>query len=189
MQMPDYVISLVPSNTSVVVRTTGNVLGLMDSIRNASDRLNKDEVLTSFETMHEIIQSSLAPRRFAMLLLGAFAALALVLAGIGLYGVIAYAVGQRTHEIGIRMALGAQKSDVLKMVVVQGLRLALVGVAIGVAGALTRFLARWLYDAKPADPPTFSAVSLILIVVALVACTLPARRATKVYPMVALRCE
>jgi predicted permease len=194
MQMPDYVISLVPSNTSVVVRTKGDVLGLMDSIRQASDRLNKDEVLTSFETMHEIIQSSLAPRRFAMMLLGAFAALALALAGIGLYGVIAYAVGQRTHEIGIRIALGAHPRDVFRLVIGQGLRLALIGVAIGAAGALIliRLLSGFsqlLYGVDNSDPLTLITVSIVLLVVALLACYIPARRAMRVDPMVALRYE
>jgi predicted permease len=194
MQLPDNVISLVPSNTSVVVRTTGNVLGLMDSIRNASDRLNKDEVLTSFETMHEIIQSSLAPRRFAMMLLGAFAALALVLAGIGLYGVIAYAVGQRTHEIGIRMALGAHPGEVFRLVIGQGLRLAFIGIAIGAAAALIliRLLSSFsqlLYGVGGSDPLTLISVSIVLLAVAILACYIPARRAMRVDPMVALRYE
>jgi predicted permease len=194
MQMPDYVISLVPSNTSVVVRTTGNILGLMDSIRQASDRLDKDEVLTSFETMHEIIQASLAPRRFAMMLLGAFAALALVLAGIGLYGVIAYAVGQRTHEIGIRMALGAHPVEVFRLVIGQGLRVALIGVAMGTAAALVliRLLSSFsqlLYGVGRSDPLTLISVSIVLLAVALLACYIPARRAMRVDPMVALRYE
>jgi predicted permease len=194
MQMPDYVISLVPSNTSVVVRTKGNVLGLIDSIRSASGRLNKDEVLTSFETMHEIIQSSLAPRRFAMMLLGVFAALALVLAGIGLYGVIAYAVGQRTHEIGIRMALGAHPGEVFRLVIGQGLRLALLGVAIGAAAALLLIrlissFSRLLYGVGKSDPLTLVAVSMVLLAVALLACYIPARRAVKIDPVAALRQE
>ncbi|MGC1108185.1 MAG: ABC transporter permease [Candidatus Acidiferrales bacterium] len=194
LQMSDSIISLVPSNTAVVVRSSGNILGLMDSIRHASDRLSKDEVLTGFETMHEIIQSSLAPRRFAMMLLGSFAALALVLAGIGLYGVTAYAVGQRTHEMGIRMALGAQKRDVFRLVIGQGLRLAVVGVAIGAAAALIliRVLSSFsqlLYGVGSSDPLTLVIVAIVLLAVAFLACYIPARRAMKVDPMVALRYE
>ncbi len=194
MQLGDNVISIVPSNTNVVVRATGDVLGLTDSIRAASDRLNKDEVLTNFETMHEIIESSLAPRRFAMMLLGAFAAVALALAGIGLYGVIAYAVGQRTHEIGIRMALGAHPRDVFRLIVGQGLRLALAGVLIGAAAALIliRVLSSFsqlLYGIGRSDPVTLVAVAAVLLAVAFLACYIPARRAMRVDPMVALRYE
>ncbi len=193
-QFPDSIISLMPSNTGVVVRSSGNILGLMDSIRRASDQLNKDEVISAVVTMHTIIQSSLAPRRFAMMLLGSFAALALVLAGIGLYGVTAYAVGQRTHEMGIRMALGAQKRDVFRLVIGQGLRLALVGVAIGAAAALIliRLLSSFsqlLYGVGGSDPITLIAVATVLLGVAFLACYIPARRAMRVDPMVALRYE
>ena len=193
-QFPDSIISLMPSNTGVVVRSSGNILGLMDSIRRASDQLNKDEVLSGVVTMHAIIQSSLAPRRFAMMLLGSFAALALLLAGIGLYGVTAYAVGQRTHEMGIRMALGAQKRDVFRLVIGQGLRLALVGVAIGAAAALilVRLLSSFsqlLYGVGGSDPLTLAAVAIVLLGVAFLACYIPARRAMRVDPMVALRYE
>ena len=194
MQMPDGVISLVPSNSSVVVRSGGNLLGLVDSIRHASDHLDRNEVLTSFETMHEIIQAFLAPRRFAMMLLGSFAALALLLAGIGLYGVIAFAVGQRTHEMGVRLALGACPRDVFRLVVGQGLRLALVGVAIGavVALILVRLLSSFsnlLYGVGAKDPLTLAVVSLVLLAVAVLACCIPARRAMRVDPAVALRHE
>ncbi|MFZ0415403.1 MAG: ABC transporter permease [Candidatus Acidiferrales bacterium] len=193
-QFPDSIISLMPSNTGVVVRSSGNVLGLMDSIRHASDQLSKDEVISGAITMHAIIQSSLAPRRFAMMLLGAFAALALLLAGIGLYGVTAYAVGQRTHEMGIRMALGAQKRDVFRLVIGQGLRLALVGVAVGAAAALIliRVLSSFsqlLYGVGGSDPITLVVVAIVLLGVAFLACYIPARRAMKVDPMVALRYE
>ncbi|HEV2500894.1 MAG TPA: ABC transporter permease [Terriglobia bacterium] len=193
MQLPDSVVSLV-SGTSVVVRSRGNDVRLIASIRRASDRLNRNEVLTSFQSMHGIIQSSLAPRRFAMMLLGAFAAFALFLAGIGLYGVVAYAVGQRTHEIGIRMALGAQRRDVFRLVIGQGLGLALIGLAIGAAASLIliRLLSSFsqlLYGVSKSDPPTFIAVSVALLAVALLACYIPARRAAKVNPMTALRHE
>jgi ABC-type antimicrobial peptide transport system permease subunit len=141
--------------------------------------------------MDHIIARSLASRRFAMILLAVFAALALVLASIGIYGVISYIAGQRTHEIGIRMALGAQRSHVLKIVLGQGARLALLGVVIGLAAAvgLTRLMTTILYGVSATDPLTFSAVAIVLALVALVACYIPARRAMRVDPIVALRYE
>jgi ABC-type antimicrobial peptide transport system permease subunit len=129
--------------------------------------------------------------RFDAVLTGLFAVLGLLLAAIGLFGLVSYSVAQRTNEIGVRMALGAQKRDVVSMILRQGLRLLLVGLAIGITGALalTRFLSSLLYGVAPTDPVTFTAVSLILIVVALLACYIPARRAAKVDPMIALRYE
>ncbi|MHB8413483.1 MAG: ADOP family duplicated permease [Candidatus Acidiferrales bacterium] len=142
-------------------------------------------------SMDEILSGTLAPRRFSAVLISIFAALALLLAAVGIYGVMSYMVGKRTNEIGIRMALGAQKGDILRMVTGQGLKLALIGVAMGMAGALglTRFLSSLLYGVKTTDPLTFIAVSLLLTAVALLACYIPARRAMKVDPMVALRHE
>jgi predicted permease len=193
MQMDYSTMALVPSNTEVIVRAAGNITGFMDSIRRTNDRISKDEVITQVQTMHEIIESSLASQRFAMMLLGAFAALALVLAGIGLYGVIAYVVGQRTNEIGIRMALGAQRGNVLRWVLWQGTQLALAGVIVGLvaAAALTRLLAKLslLFNVSATDPLTFAAVAGVLLLVATAACWIPARRAARVDPMVALRYE
>ncbi|HTU33002.1 MAG TPA: ABC transporter permease [Candidatus Acidoferrum sp.] len=194
MQMPDPVMSLVPSNTSVVIRSSGDVLGFVESIRQASDHLDKEEVVTSFATMHQIIQASLASRRFAMMLLGSFAALALVLACIGLYGVISYGVVQRTHEIGVRVALGAHPRDVFRLVIGQGLKLALIGVGIGAIATfiLIRLLASFsqlLYGVGGGDPLTLVAVSVLLVGAALLACYVPARKAMRVDPITALRYE
>jgi len=174
-----------------VIRTSGDPLALAGAVRKAVQSLDKDQPVSSVQSMTEMIASSTAPQWLRMMLLGLFALLALTLAAIGIFGVMAYSVNQRTHEIGIRMALGAERRDVLKMVVGQGLKLALIGVVIGIVGALvlTRFLSSLLYGVKPTDPLTFVAVSLLLIAVALVACYIPARRAAKVDPMVALRYE
>jgi putative ABC transport system permease protein len=141
--------------------------------------------------MDQIISESTAPRRFTLFLLAAFAGLAIVLAAIGIYGVIANSVSQRTHEIGIRMALGAQRQDVMRLVVGQGARLVAAGIVIGIIGALalTRSLASFLYGVRPTDPVTFAGAVLLLGAVAILASYIPARRATKVDPMVALRYE
>jgi putative ABC transport system permease protein len=143
------------------------------------------------ETLDQYFVQSMAAPRFVTLLLGGFAGLALLLACVGIYGVISYIAVQRTHEIGIRMALGAQKGEILRMVIGRGLVPALAGLAIGIAGALrlTRLLSSLLYGVTPTDPLTFAAVSLILISVALLACYIPARRAAKVDPMLSLRYE
>ena len=156
-----------------------------------TEQMSSQQVIYGIQTMESLISDSLAARRFAMILLGAFAVLALVLASVGIYGVIAYIVGQRTQEIGIRMALGAQRNDVLRLVVWQGARLALMGVGIGTAGALalTRLMTKLLYGVSATDPLTFAALALILTAVAIAACCLPARRAMRVDPVVALRYE
>lgn len=141
--------------------------------------------------MNEVLAASLASQRFSMILLNAFAAVALLLASIGLYGVISYLVGQRTHELGIRVALGAQRMDVLRLVINHGMKMALGGVALGLAAAfgLTRLLAEMLYGVSATDPATFAVIALLLTMVALLACFVPAWRATKVDPLVALRHE
>jgi putative ABC transport system permease protein len=141
--------------------------------------------------MEELVAQSVAQRRFGMFLLGAFAVLALLLAAIGIYGVVSYSVTQRTQEIGVRMALGASAADVMQMVLRNGMSLALIGVGLGLAGAfaLTRLMARLLFAVTPTDVTTFALVSFGLIAVALLACYLPARRAMKVDPLEALRYE
>ena len=179
------------SSLNVALRAAGGPTSLAASLRAAVWRLDRQLAVAQVRAMDEVISESTAPRRFTLYLLAAFAALAVVLAAIGIYGVISYSVAQRTHEIGIRMALGAQRGDVLRQVVGQGLHLLGAGVLIGVVGALalTRFLLSLLYEVRPNDPLTFISVSLILTSVALLACYIPARRATKVDPMNALRYE
>lgn len=176
---------------SLVVRTVSNPDALAGAVRHAVFSIDPDQPIFRVETMRQVVNASMAQPRFEMILLAAFAALALVLASVGIYGVLAYSVKRRTQEIGIRMALGAQRGDVLKLVVRYGMTLALIGVAIGLAGAfaLTRFLASLLYHVRPIDLPAFAAVSAILIGVAFLATFIPARRAAKVDPMVALRYE
>jgi putative ABC transport system permease protein len=141
--------------------------------------------------MNEVIAASLSERQFSMILLEAFAIVALLLASLGLYGVISYLVGQRTHELGIRLALGAQRNDVLRLVLGHGMKMALGGVALGLLAAfgLTRLLSTMLYGVSTTDPATFAIITVLLTLVALLACFVPARRATKVDPLVALRYE
>jgi len=178
---------------SLVVRTIADPAALVNAIRNECRALEPDIATFNARTMEEMISDSPASfmRRFPALLIGVFAGVALLLASVGLYGVVSYSVNQRTREIGVRMALGARASDILKMVLKQGLALASVGLVIGAAGALalTRLLGAMLYEVSATDPATFALVSAALGVVASLACYIPARRATKVDPMVALRFE
>ncbi len=178
---------------SLVVRTTTDPAALAGAIRNECRALEPDIVIFNVRTMEEMISASPASfmRRFPALLIGIFAAVALLLASVGIYGVVSYSVRQQTRDIGVRMALGAQASDILKMVLRQGLALALAGLAIGVAAALAlmRLLGTMLYEVSANDPATFALVIATLAIVALLACWIPARRATKVDPMVALRCD
>jgi len=173
------------------VHTAGDPVKLTASIQGAVWSVEKDVPISSVSTMEKIRSHSIAQPRLTALLLSVFASLALVLASVGIYGVMAYSVTQRTHEMGLRMALGASVGDVLSLVVRQGLWLAALGIVIGLAGAfaLTRGLERFLWGVKPTDPATFVAVSLLLAGVALAASFIPARRATRVDPMVALRYE
>jgi predicted permease len=191
MQMPDDFIAMTPAGLSVVVRYEGNLSPVFDSIRSTVRQMSSQQVIFGDQTMESIIADSTAQRRFAMILLGVFAAVALILASVGIYGVIAYVVGQRTQEIGIRIALGAQRKDVLGLILWQGTRLALLGVAIGIVGALalTRLMSDLLYGVGATDPATFAALALVLIVVAIAACYFPARRAMRVDPVAALRCQ
>lgn len=178
-----------PSDVRVVARSDGPAP--FDSIRHVIQSQNERNVISKPQTMNEVIAASLAERRFSMILLDVFAVLALLLASIGLYGVISYLVGHRTHELGIRLALGAQRGDVLRLVLNDGMKMALSGLAIGLISALglTRLLGRMLYGVTTTDPLTFAVISLGLTTVAFLACFIPARRATKVDPLVALRNE
>jgi putative ABC transport system permease protein len=176
---------------TLTVRTAGDPAQTLGAIRNEIRGVDPDQAVFEVATMEGLLAEAIAKRRFVMLLLAGFAALALALAAIGIYGVMGYTVAQRTQEIGVRMALGAQTGDVLKLVVGQGMRLALGGVVIGLAAAcgLTRLMTTLLFSVKATDPLTFGVIALLLIAVALLACYIPARRATKVDPMVALRTE
>ena len=182
---------LVMSGMTILVRTANDPLSIASAARTALQQLDPELPLAGVATMDQLLADSLSRSRFTMLLLGIFSAVALVLAAVGIYGLIAYSVTQRTQELGIRIALGAQRRDVLRLVLAQGARLTLLGVAIGVFAALvlSRLLATLLFNVSATDPLTFTGVAALLAVVALLACFIPARRATRVDPIVALRYE
>ena len=191
MQMPEKLMPLVAGGVAVVLRTQDDPSAVMPAVRRVAAEIDPGEIVYAVETMNGVIANSLAPRRLSLILLGIFACLALALACVGIYGVISYLVSERTREIGVRMALGAQRRDVLRLVMRQGAGMTLFGVLIGAAAALglTRLMSSQLFGVTAHDPLTFLAVALVLIAVALGACYLPARRATRVDPMVALRYE
>ena len=190
-QFPDDAMRGLSAGVGVVMLSNGSASASFDSIRRVVQEQNKENVVSRPQTMNEVVAGSLAQQRFSMILLDAFAVVALLLASLGLYGVISYLVGQRTHELGIRLALGAQRTDVLRLILKHGMKMALGGVALGLVAALglTRLLSKMLYGVSATDPVTFAVITLLLTTVALFACFIPARRATKVDPMVALRYE
>jgi putative ABC transport system permease protein len=191
---PDWYLSRPPSpqlNQILFVRTTANPSALAAPIRTVVAEVDRNQPVANIKTMTDVVADTIAPRKFNMLLFVLFAVIATVLAALGIYGVIAYTVAERTHEVGIRMALGAQKSDVLGLIIKTGVMLTLIGVAMGlaIALALTHLMTTLLFGITPNDATTFAAVSAFLILIALIACYVPARRATKVDPLVALRHE
>ena len=191
---PDWYLSRPPGlqhNQILFVRTAVKPSQLAAPIRDVIAGIDRDQPVTNIKTMSDVVEDTVVPRKFNMLLFGLFAAIAMLLAALGIYGVMAYSVAERTKEIGIRMALGAQKSDVLGLVVRNGVMLTLIGVAVGLALALalTHLMTTMLFGITPNDATTFAAVSVFLILMALLACYIPARRATKVDPLVALRYE
>jgi predicted permease len=193
-QLSDQWIPAFARALSVAVRTPLDVATIMPAVRNVVYGTGKDQPVYDVRTMQQIVSESMSSQRLPMVLLGVFAALALSLASVGIYGVISYSVTQRAQEIGVRMALGAEKGQIFQMVIGQGLRMAVVGLTIGAAAALilARLLSSFshlLYGVGPSDPVTFASVSLVLTGVAVLACYIPARRASRVDPMVTLRYE
>ncbi|MCA1642075.1 MAG: ABC transporter permease [Acidobacteria bacterium] len=186
-----YVPTLKVSNNNVVIRASSDPAGLAAAVRQQVAAIDRDQPVSTIRTMTDVLSESVAQQRFRTMLLAAFACVALLLAAVGIYGVISYSVTQRTHENGVRMALGAQRGDVVRLVVRGGLALTLLGVGLGLAGsfALTRVMSGLLFGVGATDPATFAGITVLLTVVALLACYLPARRATRVDPMIALRHE
>lgn len=193
MQRPDRLMTLLASGSHVYLRTAAGVapLSVFPAIRNRLRRLNGEMAAFEGETMESVVADSIARQRFTMILFSGFAMIALLMAAVGIYGVLSYVVGQRTQEIGIRMALGAQRGDVLRAFLGDGVRLTLIGIAIGAAAALvlTRLMSSMLFEVKPTDPLTFAGVAILLCLIALLACYIPARRAASVDPLQALRSE
>jgi predicted permease len=190
-QLPDKFWSLFANGAGYVVRTSSAPLGVVGSIRRAVGNADNTAAIYGISSMRDIVSNSISTQRLTMLLLGVFAALALTLSAVGIYGVISYLTGQRIHEIGVRMALGASRKDVLRMVLGGGMRTTLIGVGFGIAAAigLTRLIAQLIYGVGATDPMTFAGVAALLIGVALLACYIPARRAMRVDPIIALRYE
>ena len=187
-----YAFAQIPfNNMTVIIKATGDPNQLIAAARQQVASIDPNQPIYNIRTMDEIRGESVAPQRLNLTLLSIFAGIALVLAIVGIYGVMSYSVTQRTHEIGIRMAIGAQPRDVFRMVIGHGMTLTIIGIAFGLVGAfaLTRLMTTMLFGVKPTDPATFASIAVMLTGVALVACYIPGRRATKVDPVVSLRYE
>ncbi len=191
MQIPEKVMPLVAKSVAVVLRTQGDPIAIMGQLRETVREIDPRDVIYNVQTMDDVVATSYAARRLTMILLTGFAALAMLLACVGIYGVVSYLVGQRTQEIGIRMALGAQRADILVLVIGEGTRMALIGTFLGVAASLllTRLMAKQLFGVSAHDPLTYASVALVLMLVAIAACFVPARRAVRMDPIKSLRWE
>jgi putative ABC transport system permease protein len=176
---------------ALAVRTSSDPMAMIGSVRREVMAVDADQPVYQIQTMEDLVSKSIAQPRFYSTTLGIFATLALILAGVGVYAVMSYSVTQRTHEIGVRMAVGAERRDVIKLILREGMLLTVIGMSLGLAGALalTRIVASLLFDVSPNDLITFTLIALLLIHIALLACYIPARRATKIDPMLALRHE
>jgi predicted permease len=190
-QVPDKFWTLLANGSDYVARTAGTPLGVVSTIRETAERVDRSAVVYGVSPLEDLVARSIATQRLAMMLLSVFSGLALLLSAIGIYGVISYLAGQRTHEIGVRMALGATSRDVLRLVLGEGMRITLAGVGIGIVAALglTRLITKIIYGVGATDPTTFAGVAILLTGVALLACYIPARRAMRVDPVIALRYE
>jgi ABC-type antimicrobial peptide transport system permease subunit len=191
MQTPEKVMPLLAKSVAVVLRTHGDPTSIMGQVRETVREIDPRDVIYNVQTMDDVVATSYAARRLTMILLTGFAALAILLACVGIYGVVSCLVGQRTQEIGIRMALGAQRRDILVLVLGEGTKMALIGAALGMAASLllTRLMAKQLFGVSAHDPLTYASVAFVLMLVAIAACFVPARRAVRMDPVKSLRWE
>lgn len=191
MQIPEKVMALVAKSVAVVLRTHGDPIPVMGQVRKTVEEIDPRDVVYNVQTMDDVVATSYAARRLTMLLLTGFGALAIILACVGIYGVVSYLVGQRTQEIGIRLALGAQRHNILVLVLGEGTKMASIGAVLGIAASLllTRLMAKQLFGVSAHDPITYASVALVLMLVAIAACLVPARRAVRMDPMKSLRSE